>query len=157
VNDVTSYMLSQLNSRDKSYSHCGVAVVENGKVFILHAIGGEFNPDQKIKKEPVEKWFSSKNNLAIGIARFDLDSNQRTAFVVTVKKYYRDEKKFDLNFDIATDDRLYCAEMIYKAVQLAAKDTAYIPVTQIFHKRYVGVDDLLRNAHTRIICQLRYK
>lgn len=156
-NDITSYMLSQLNFRDKSFSHCGFAVVENGKTYIIHSIGGEFNPDQKIKKEPAKKWFSPENNLSLGIARWNMNNDEKQKLTSEIEQYYKEGKKFDLNFDINTDDRLYCAEMIYKAAILSTHNSSYLPITSIFNKKYVGVDDLFLNPHTTMICRLRYK
>lgn len=157
-NDFTSYSLAQFNQSDKTYSHCGIASVDSaGAVFIYHAIGGEYNPDQKIKKEPAEKWFSSEHNFALGIARFDLDSNQIRKLMGTIRQYYDEGRKFDLEFDMSTDDQLYCAEMIYKAVSVATDDSSYLPVTQALGRRFAGVDNLFVNSHTRMICQLRYK
>src|SRR4051812_41975620 len=49
--DITSEMIRQFNQKDKSFSHCGIASIEHDTVFIYHAIGGEFNPDQKLKRE----------------------------------------------------------------------------------------------------------
>ncbi|HTN47383.1 MAG TPA: hypothetical protein VL098_13620 [Flavipsychrobacter sp.] len=157
-NDFTSYSLAQFNQSDKTYSHCGIASVDSaGAVFIYHAIGGEYNPDQKIKKEPAEKWFSSEHNFALGVARFDLDSNQIRKLMATIWQYYDEGRKFDLEFDMSTDDRLYCAEMIYKAVTAAAGDSSYLPVTHALGRRFAGVDNLFINSHTHMICQLRYK
>src|SRR5436189_2330486 len=47
-NDFTSQSLRSLNQRDKTYSHCGIASIEHDSVFVYHALGGDFNPDQKI-------------------------------------------------------------------------------------------------------------
>lgn len=156
-NDITSYMLSQLNQNDKSFSHCGIVSIENGSPFIYHAIGGEYNPDQKIKREAPKQWFSPKNNLMVAVSRLDLDSNKTRKLVETVQTYYKEGKKFDMEFDLNTDDRLYCAEMIYKSIQHAAADSNFIPTTAAFGKKYVGIDDLFRNVHASFICRVRYK
>lgn len=156
-NDITSAMLSQLNLREKKYSHCGIVIVENGNTYIYHSIGGELNPDQKIKRELPAQWFSPVNNLAIAIARPHLDSSQIKKLADKVHSFYKEEKKFDMEFDLATDDRLYCAEMIYKSVISAAKDSLYFPTTSAFGKKYVGIDDLYANPHSTVICRVQYK
>ena len=43
--DVTSFMLSQMNLKDKTYSHCGIVEIEYGYPFVYHSIGGEDNPN----------------------------------------------------------------------------------------------------------------
>jgi hypothetical protein len=58
-NDFTSESLRSLNQRDKTYSHCGIASIENDTVFVYHALGGELIPisvfaetDLKILQHP---------------------------------------------------------------------------------------------------------
>src|SRR5690349_1299140 len=41
--DATSYLLRQMNLTDKSFSHCGIVLVEQGQPFVYHCIGGEDN------------------------------------------------------------------------------------------------------------------
>ena len=45
-NDFTSESLRSLNQRNQTYSHCGIASVENDSLFVYHSLGGEWNPDQ---------------------------------------------------------------------------------------------------------------
>src|SRR4051812_32204935 len=39
-NDFTSEMLEQFCFKDKTYSHCGIAHIENDTVFVYHSLGG---------------------------------------------------------------------------------------------------------------------
>jgi hypothetical protein len=66
-NDFTSESLRNLNQRDKTYSHCGIASIENDSVFVYHALGGDFNPDQKIRKDKFEVFAEPYSNRGIGI------------------------------------------------------------------------------------------
>lgn len=156
-NDLTSFTLSQLNNRNKSFSHCGIVSIENGNIYIYHAIGGEYNPNQKLKRETPETWFSPKHNIAIGLARFSMDSLQKLALVKQVKSFYKEQKEFDMQFDLATDDKLYCTEMVYKAILLSTHDSTFLPTTTQFGKHYVGVDDLFLNQHCMLIGQQKFK
>ena len=74
-----------------------------------------------------------------------------------VKRYYKEAAKFDLDFDLSTDDKLYCAEFVYKAVREATGDTAYFSCTHALRRVYVGVDNICDPRHARIICDVRYK
>lgn len=155
--DITSYMFSQMNQRNKVYSHCGIVIVENGYPFVYHSIGGEDNPNQRLKRDSASFWFSPANNLGIGVARFDTDTPQLTAITSTVRQFYREHRMFDMSFDLASDDRLYCAEFAYKALNQALKDSNFIKPVKVFGHRFVGVDDIFMNGHTRLIWQVRYK
>lgn len=155
--DMTSYMLSQLNSEDKTYSHCGFVVIEDEHTYVYHSIGGEDNPDQIMKRETATQWFSPANNLAIAVYRYDLADSLITQIVEQLHIYYGQKKMFDMDFDLATDDRLYCSEMIYKVVQAITGDDKYIKESTAYGRSFVGVDDLYLNPHTKLICQVRFK
>lgn len=155
--DMTSYMLRQLNTRNKTYSHCGLVVVENGKAYIYHSIGGEENPDEKLRKDPAVRWFSPAGNMAIGIARFSFDSLQQKKLVAILKQWHGEQKKFDMRFDLATDDRFYCSEMVYKAISGAVNDTTFLRPLTLFGYRFIAIDDLFLHPHADMICQLQYK
>src|ERR1700730_9567249 len=52
--DFTSETMRQLSAHDKTYSHCGIASIEHDSLFVYHSIGGEWNPDQKLRRDPFE-------------------------------------------------------------------------------------------------------
>jgi len=155
--DITSYMFTQMNTRVKTYSHCGIVVVEHGYPFVYHAIGGEDNPDQKLRRDSAKFWFSPANNLGFGISRFDMTPDERTALTQTTLKYFREQRRFDMNFDLKTDDRLYCAEFVYKAFNEAMNDEDFIRSSTLFGYSFVAVDNLFLNSRARFICQVRFK
>ena len=155
--DITSYMFTQMNRYDKTYSHCGLIILENGYPFVYHSIGGEDNPDQRLKKDSANFWFSPANNLGCAVVRYDADSLHIHSVSTIIRKYYNERKKFDMDFDLATDDRLYCAEFVYKVMNHAMSDSLFIKPEKLFGYTFVGVDNLFLNGHARFICQVRYK
>ena len=152
-----SYMLAQMNRRDKSYSHCGLVMVENGYPFVYHSIGGEDNPDQRLRRDSADFFFSPQHNMRIAIFRYDLAENKVNDLRNIVAAYYKQRPKFDMQFDLATDDKLYCAEFIYKAIDRAAQDTAYIRYSFLLGRSVVGIDDLFLNPHAAFVWQTGFK
>lgn len=152
-----SYLLSQMNQKDKHYSHCGIVMVENGYPFVYHSIGGEDNPDARMKRDSARFFFYPPNNMSIGIVHYDFDDSTKSQLRTVVNEYYRRRPKFDTNFDLKTDDRIYCAEFIYKAVNRATNDTTYIKPTSVLNYRFVGIDDLFLNPHATIVWQTTFK
>lgn len=155
--DASSYVLSRMNLRDKTYSHCGLVVVEHGYPFVYHSIGGEDNPDACLRRDSASFFFSPKNNFGFGIARYDMNAVQVDSMKSVVYRFYKEKKKFDLDFDLKTDDKLYCAEFVYKALNIATKDTAYIKAISFIGHSYVGVDNLFINRHAHMICRVKFK
>lgn len=155
--DVISHMLSQLNQQNKTYSHCGIVMIEHGYPFVYHSIGGEDNPDEKLRRDSASFFLSPASNLGFGIARLDADSAHINNIGKVVRRLYKEGHKFDLKFDLYSDDKLYCAEFVYKAINEAMQDSTYIrPITKKGF-RFVAVDNLYCNSHARLICQIEYK
>lgn len=155
--DATSVMLRQMNLANKTYSHCGIVMVEGGYPFVYHSIGGEDNPDARLRRDSAAVFFTPVSNERLGIARLDLSKAQVTRLSAIAKRYWKAGVPFDLDFDLKSNDKFYCAEFVYKAVQEAAADAHYFHITQLLKRTYVGVDNLYEAPHARIICDVRYK
>lgn len=155
--DMTSYMLAKLNTSDKRYSHCGIAVIESGKAYVYHCIGGEDNPDGKMRRDDARQWFSPANNLSFAAYRYAFPDSVITRMIAQVKEYYRQQKRFDMDFDWQTDDRLYCSEMIGKSIFAATADSSILPLSSGYGKRFLGVDDLYLGIQARLVCQIKFK
>lgn len=155
--DMTSYMLSQLNTKDKTYSHCGIVVVEEGYPYVYHSIGGEDNPDQVIRRDSTHDWCSPANNLSFAAYRYHISDSVKNRFVRYVRGFYREKRMFDMNFDLQTNDRLYCSEMIYKALCKATGDDDCIQLSNNYGRRFVGVDDLYPAGCTEPVCRIGFK
>lgn len=154
--DMTSYMLSQLNAKDKTYSHCGIVVIENGYTYVYHSIGGEDNPDGVIRRDSAHIWCSPANNLGFAAYRYAVSDSVKDSFVRCICDFYKEKRMFDMSFDLSTDDRLYCSEMIYKALEQTMGKN-YIRISNDYGRSFVGVDDLYLSDNTEPVCRIRFK
>lgn len=140
--DMTSEMFRQMNKTDKSFSHCGIASIENDSVFVYHAIGGEFNPDQKIKREPIFSFGHAADNRSLAIFRPAKTLNERKQIANHARTLFIREIPFDMQFDYQTDDRLYCAEFVSKCISRSLHDSSWLTFSTAGKLRYVAVDNL---------------
>ncbi|MEI8279857.1 MAG: hypothetical protein WCG87_08830 [Bacteroidota bacterium] len=155
--DATSYMLCQMNRSNKTYSHCGLVSIENGYPFVYHCIGGEDNPNELLRRDSAGFFFSPANNLGFGIVSFDLSDTQKKDLSQVARHYYIQGIKFDMDFDMKTDDKLYCAEFIYKSIQQVTHDSSYFTMTHFVGRTYVSVDNLFESPHAKRVCEIRFK
>ncbi len=155
--DATSDLLRQMNQTDKTYSHCGLVVVEHGYPFVYHSIGGEDNPNDCMRRDSASIFFSPYNNLNFGIVRYDMDSTAKNKMKEIIWTYYKQKVKFDMDFDLKTDDRLYCAEFVYKTLNKATGDSTYIKPTHVMGYTFAGTDDLFVNRHAHLVWQVKFK
>lgn len=156
-NDFTSESLRSLNQRDKKYSHCGIALVQNDTVFVFHALGGEFNPDQKLLKEPLEIFADPLGNRGIGIYRFTIDQQKVAGVLQTVQEWYQLPITFDMKFDLETEEKMYCAEFVAKSYQKGTNNLLLFPLSKINNFLFFGVDDLFLHPSCQAITEIVYK
>ena len=152
-NDFISLTLRQFSRRNKTYSHCGVVRIENGQAMVYHAIGGEDNPDARLRKDSFQAFCDPEHNLGFGVFRYRLTRQQRTRLDSVVDLDFRLKIRFDMKFDLRTDSSLYCAEFVYKALGKATGQPHYLPLSHIGTFDYVAIDDLFDNAHCQPIYQ----
>ena len=155
-NDFTSETLRNLNQRNKTFSHCGIASVENDSLFVYHALGGDFNPDQKIRRDRFEDFAEPYTNKGIGVFRFELADSIRKKFAVIAKEFYNLGIMFDMDFDLQTNDRMYCAEYVYKCLIKNGFGMVF-NISRIKHFEFIGVDDLFLHPLCKRNAQLVYK
>jgi hypothetical protein len=146
-NDFTSESLRQLSFTDKTYSHCGIASIENDTVFVYHALGGEWNPDEKLRRDPLELFCNPMENRGFGVFSFKFSALQVKNLDSIVKAWYKKGIMFDMKFDLATNDRLYCAEFVSKAVTAASNSQINFSTSKINNFEFVAVDNLFLNKY----------
>lgn len=156
-NDFTSQSLKTLNRKDKTFSHCGIAAIENDSLFIYHAIGGEWNPDQKIKRENFEAFTNPAENNLMGVYRFNILKQEKKNLIKTAQQLYKSNILFDMDFDLKTDDKMYCVEFVYKSFLMATQNNITFNHSFINNFEFVGVDDIIQHASSQKIALVNYK
>lgn len=144
--DMTSELLRRMNLKDPTYSHAGIISKEHDTIFVYHALGGEFNPDQQLIREPLWLFGHPKGNKRLGLYRIEIDSLTIKRLIAVVQQTYQQHIPFDTAFNLSTKDRLYCTEFVANSFEIALHDTAFFHRSQVGGKLYIGVDDLTEKA-----------
>ena len=150
--------LRKYNQRDKTFSHCGlISRDKDGKLEVIHSIGGTDNPESHIKMDPLFLFCHPDEITQFAIYRYDLDKVTIHRMDSLAHDLLDKKVPFDLKFDLSNDSTLYCAEFIYKVISEATNDRNFISLTRIQDKLYVGVDDLFLNKHCTKIYEHAYR
>lgn len=155
-NDIISEMFTMLNMTDKSFSHCGIAFFEQNDWWVYHSIGGEDNPDQILKRERFAEFVSLSNNDGFGICDLSLKENHVVTLHGIVDSLFQKKVPFDMQFDLKSNDRLYCAEMVYKSIRTATNNELEFSITELNGFQYVSTDNLFVNKQAQILCHVSY-
>lgn len=156
-NSTQSRMLANINKQDQRFSHCGVVLVEGGYPYVYHSIGGEDNPDARLRRDSASHFFSAASNSALGIVKYDLMAANLDTLRKIVHAIYHHQPRFDTHFDLNTTDKLYCTEFVRSVLLTAAGDTTYIPTSMAMGRKYVGTDNLYLNKHAALVWQVKFK
>jgi Permuted papain-like amidase enzyme, YaeF/YiiX, C92 family len=143
--DFTSEAMRLLSTKDKTYSHCGIASIEHDSLFVYHSIGGEWNPDQKLRRDPFIFFCNPYENKGFGIFRYTITAKERVNLINVVHKLYDKKVMFDMQFNLASDDRMYCSEFVYKAIEQATNNNIILPTTTINNIKFIALDNLFIN------------
>lgn len=152
---VSDAMLS-FSTNDPQYSHSGIIEIENGKAYVYHAVGGEENETNYTRREPIEVFCHPYSIHKFGIFRYNIEQDVLDEFVAQMKRYYQMKVEFDLDFDMYTDSKMYCSEMIYKAMGIATQGKNFIKMAYVMEKPYVAIDDLYLNEFCNPIFSYSY-
>ncbi|MFR9507101.1 MAG: YiiX/YebB-like N1pC/P60 family cysteine hydrolase [Rikenellaceae bacterium] len=108
-----------------SYSHCGVVIHYNGEWCVVHAVPyeGDRLEDDKVYCEPIGEFYSTKKASCGAIYRMQgLDSLDREAIGSYVEHHFEAGTKFDHDYNLDNQERLYCSELVWRAYLEVGRD-----------------------------------
>ena len=177
-NDFASASLSDFSQKEKLYSHSGIALIDNGTMYIYSNMAGDINPDEIMRRDIADSFITPVHNIAVGIYRYDITTTELEKLKKIIHTHYINKLQFDMNFDLATDDKMYCAEMIAKSVEEATGkrivfskslitpglkekylkkllEKKVIPSAKVADQRdYLALDNLYLNPHCREVTKI---
>lgn len=113
-----------LSDGNSDYSHVGIIYIKNKEPFVIHSVPAKNGEESElIKMEGVEEFLSKDKATRFAVFRL-ADSliniaarASEFAYDCYLKKYY-----FDNQYDLLSDKKLYCTELIWKAYKNAGVD-----------------------------------
>ncbi|HVG42151.1 MAG TPA: YiiX/YebB-like N1pC/P60 family cysteine hydrolase [Chitinophagaceae bacterium] len=131
----TSRFISDLSRQDKSYSHAGIIIYENGYPMIYHIVTGDENRDSKLRRDSLNNYASPRKNNGFAIYRYNLTDKELNNYTAQVKDWYQQGLEFDNDFSLQTDSKMYCSEMILKGLSKATNNRIKISTTIPTHEQ----------------------
>lgn len=129
--DYASEQIKMLSKQDPTYSHSGIACVDSGKVYVCHVETDYQHINNKVRKELLDSFCNPAKNLGFAVARYTLTPEEKKKLLDYLEDKCRKQVAFDMRFDLATDDQLYCSEMIYKGLAQATNKKIMIATDRI--------------------------
>ena len=127
----TSCFIRLFNKQDKSYSHSGIVIYNSGYPYAYHIIDGQENPDGRMRRDALSEFCSPRRNKSHGIFRYDMNNEEIKKLRDQIHEWYIKGISYDPEFNLKSDDRMYCSEMISKALGTTTESRIKIGLTHL--------------------------
>jgi len=112
------------------FTHIGIIAIENDIPYVIHAVPSKTN---LIQKEILSSFINPKNASKFAIYRSNFNEVYLDKVVKTANSYYLHKYEFDTKYDLTTNTKLYCTELVLKAfntvgapLEVKSKELNYI-------------------------------
>jgi hypothetical protein len=119
-----------LADSNSEFTHIGIISIENNIPYVIHAVPSETN---LILKEKLTSFINSKNCSKFAIYRANLKDGTLTTVALEAQKIFNSKYTFDNRYDLNTNNKLYCTELVLKSfknagikLQLTTKELNYV-------------------------------
>jgi Permuted papain-like amidase enzyme, YaeF/YiiX, C92 family len=178
--DFISDRIRYLSVTDHSYSHAGIVVMCENKKMVCNIYPDDFVPGaDTVRYDTIDSFLNRKTNLKCALYRYDLSDSEKINLQEALDDYHKKKIHFDKKYDLKTDDKIYCSEMIYKALKKVTNNRIVIAQSDVpenmqhlifvYFKKYnfsknvissrkiIAIDNLYNNEHCKPIMKFALK
>lgn len=136
-----SELAASFSARDRRFGHVGVLVDNGGERFVVDAGAMGLSGHAGVTVRPLASFLAGAERAVV--FRPMLPPAQQQRFLSLLMQDARRHLAFDEAFDLATDDAVYCTELIWRALSGAVGDDAVPAKSRIAGRDVITVEDLL--------------
>jgi uncharacterized protein YycO len=146
-----------LSDGNSDYSHVGIIYLKDGKPLVVHSVPEENEEEYEfIKLESVEDFLNEDKAVRFAVFRLE-DSMMSSTKAASEFAYncYLNKFRFDNQYDLSSDTKLYCTELIWKAYQQAGIDLVQNRLYDInfivVNKRMIMPSSILESKYLKLV------
>ena len=155
--DEVSRAARSFNRFDTSFSHCGIILIEHDTAFVYHALGGDYNPSQELRRDPLDSFCIPLEVDRFAVYRYAMQSQQADSLSGIVRRYYAAHLPFDLYFNFLSDDRMYCSEFVFKCFDQAFSGKLSQSIKARKWPFGISPDDLFLYSGSRLVKRVEFQ
>ena len=143
------------------YSHVGLVLMGGSEALVVHVVPAETADNLAlVRVEPLANFIDARHASAISVRRLDhARARQYASLAATAAcAYAREALSFDVSFDLDSEDRLYCTELVWRAYLEAGIDLVdgvFVRLETPFGSgSFLTLSSLLKSRYLREIVSL---
>ena len=113
-----------LSDRESEYSHVGIIYLINDKPYVIHSVPAEDKTENdNVRLEKLEKFLSEDRASKFALYRLKDELNNKPGYAASFAyDCYLHNYSFDNDFDLVSNSKLYCTELVWKAFKSVGVD-----------------------------------
>lgn len=140
---LVSELARKLSPSEQRFSHVGVVILDEDGPRVIHAVSDDSKAFDGVVIETMTAFYEESSDGAL--YRLPLSGDQRATLAANAKALARSRIPFDDDFDMATNDRLYCTEFVAKLVNAVAEKPLFQSSRAVGGRAYMPLDALYLN------------
>jgi len=133
---IWSKQLRNVSTQEKRFSHVGIVILEADQLYVIHASANDYSGVGKVSKEPFAQFIQDTKDFAV----YRLPESPQVRDQIAQNALTHIGKPFDMYFDLATEDKIYCSELVRICVNLATNKDL-IKTSEFKGKEVVPIDN----------------
>ena len=144
---VDSIVAANFSNKEKRYSHAGIIYKDKNNIYVIHSEDNKIKGFNGVVQEKLQNYLKGIKIWAV--YRYDdINLTKLTSYILEEKK---SNILFDMEFDLKTNNKMYCSEFIYKSFNKVSQKILIKASKLFLSKRYVVITDLYLNKNTKLI------
>lgn len=122
-----SNKITQILDEPYSLSHCGIIVFsKNNKPIVIHSVSSTLSDIDGVQSCSIKKFCNESHHNSIVVARLkNTNAESRRSIALKAKEFLAAQTPFDNSFDMTDNTKLYCTELVWKALWETQKIDIY--------------------------------
>lgn len=146
---VDSTVAMNFSEGEKRYSHAGIIYKKDGEFYVIHSEDDDKSHHNGIFSQSLKSFLDGSPIWAV--YRLNLPDRAKQRIVSLALEFQKKDIKFDNDFDLNDDKKMYCSEFVYKVINRANKREIIHAGKQLMSRTFVTISDLYENKHTKLV------
>jgi len=141
-----SHVFAKLSDTQQRFSHIGVIWIIDNKPFVLHVMGHTNKNTSHLRLDPLAHFIDKQRASVYGLFSLNIESQELENLPHVFKKTLEKRIQFDDDFDLNTQDAMYCTEFIRYCFNSATNNKDFFQTEFRKDQSYITIGNIISKA-----------